>query len=243
MNRHVVAAVVFLLLTAFVSEAFAQRRRVRRPRRPPPQQVTVPFNVGVAPTALFITGPVQDDKLFHTAMTIDLFAVIDQELIRKFANRIPREYRAAAMRQEEVRYKPAALGLVPASIIVSPKIDGYSETGMYGLNFKPIGVGTSFGSGVRLGIQAGLDLTYMFIHSDTLPSPTHFLRPGADLRVDLEFKITKSFLMSLGWKSALYPPQEVGGSILEWGELDQSIWHIGQAYLMFHQRVPVTRRM
>lgn len=238
-RRFAVIAIVMLLSVSFASEAFAQRRQRRAPRQRP-QPVTVPFNIGVGPAALFITGPIQDDQLAHGAVIIDTFAVLDAALIRKFAHRVPRQYRAALAGQPEVRFRPAELALVPSNIIVSPKING---TGMYGLTLRPIGLGTAFyGSGTRFGIKAGLDLTYIFIHSDTVPSPTHFLRPGLDLQADFEVAVTESFLFSIGWRSTLYPPQEVGGSILAWGELDQSIWHIGQAYLMLHGRVPVTRR-
>lgn len=239
MRRGLAASVVLLLILCFVSEAFAQRRPARQPRQRP-QPVTIPLNIGIGPAALFMTGPIQDDQLVHGALIIDTFAVIDAVLIRKFAHRIPRQYRAALAGQPEVRFKPIELGLIPSNIIISPKLNG---TGMYGLSLRPISLGSAFyGRGTRFGVGAGLDLTYIFIHSDTLASPTHFLRPGLDLQADFEVAVTDSFLFSIGWRSTLYPPQEVGGSILEWGDLDQSIWHVGQAYLMFHGRVPVTRR-
>jgi hypothetical protein len=49
--------------------------------------------------------------------------------------------------------------------------------------------------------------------------------------------------MSVGWQSTFYPPQALGGAIFSLGDVDQSIWHIGQAFLKFHFRFPYSLKI
>ena len=75
--------------------------------------------------------------------------------------------------------------------------------------------------------------------SRALAAPeTNFLRPGAGLRAELTVALGKSLLVSGGWESQFYPPQALGAPVFSWGPLDQSIWHIGQAFVMLHGRFP-----
>lgn len=201
-----------------------------------PGEVTLPVNVGIGPAAFTLTGPVADDQFFHPGLRIDVFAVISPELIRQNINRVPKKYRKQALGiKSELRYSP--LWYLPESLILAP---AFNNTGIFGVNFNPLSLSIPLSESPRLSLSAGLLLSYAYIASDTLPSPTHFLRPGLGLKAEAEFPLSKSFLVSLGWQSSLYPPQEVGGAILEWGELDTSIWHIGQAFLLFHFRFPYT---
>jgi hypothetical protein len=74
----------------------------------------------------------------------------------------------------------------------------------------------------------------------------HFLRPGLDLTLRWEIPVlADAFLVAIGWSSQLYVPQRLGGGILEpavFGAAD-SIWHIGQAFLTLHWRIPYDVRM
>ena len=45
-----------------------------------------------------------------------------------------------------------------------------------------------------------------------------------------------TFLVSLGWASQLYVPQRLGS--FGFGPLDQSVFHVGQAFLKLHLRFP-----
>ena len=74
---------------------------------------------------------------------------------------------------------------------------------------------------------------------------THFLRPGMDLKLDLEVKFSDSFLTSLDWSSAYYIPQKIAGGIGSIGadQLEKSLWRIHQAYLMVHYRIPVNAKI
>lgn len=237
----------FALLFALVATASSAQVVPRPPAksaggsRGGSSEIEVPVNVGIGPAAAFFFGPVMEDQLVHTALKIDLFAVINQELIRKNQRRIPAKYRKYAAGITELRiHRPGPLILLPDSLIISPRV-AYSanfggNTGIYGATWKPIGIGTYFGGqAARVNLSVGALLTYAFIHSDVLPT-THFLRPGLEARAELEVMLAKSFGVSVGWASAFYIPQELGGFGL--APLDQAIWHVGQAYFMFHFRFP-----
>lgn len=221
-------ALLSLLLLLLPGTAEAQRRRI-----------TAPVDIAVGPTALLFFGPVFDDQPIHTGLRINVEAVLDKEWLRKHQALIPRKQRGRVSKMGEIRYAPAVLGLIPETLIISPK---YKNTGMYGATWKPLGFGLGLTpSPVRLSLDAGLVLTYAYMYSDTLPN-THFLRPGLQLTADLEFQVSESFLVSLGWSSAAYIPQRVG-TFTETKPLNGSIFHVGQAFLLLHFRVPFTVTM
>ncbi len=207
-------------------------------RRPAPAArskapLEVPVDIGIGPAVHFITGPIQDDGL-HSGLKVSVQAILDAALIKQNLHRVPKKYRGMAKGLNEVRVSPSIF--IPDTLFLSPKID---HTQMWGVNFRPVSIGLPLLRVPRLHIGVGLDLTYAYIDSD-LPTlgTTHFLRPGLDATADLEIPLSTSFLVSVGWTSMFYPPQEVGGPIFALGELDQSIWHIGQAYLKLHFRFP-----
>ena len=212
--------------------------RCNRPFRSRP--VTVPINVGVAPAAMFWTGPIQDDQLVHYGLRIDVFAAMDRRWLQEncdvVGRYVPASYRGFVARSEEIRYLPSPGFLIPRTLFISPKI---KNTGMYGATFNLIGGALGLG---WLRVGGHLIGTYAYIHSDTLGT-THFLRPGLELRADLELPLSDVFRVSLGWASQLYIPQQVGGLPWEVLPLNNSAWHVGQAYLMLHFRIPYTRRM
>lgn len=211
----------------------AAKKPAKRRKKGP---VTVPVDLGIGPAVHMVTGPIQDDQQLHYGVKISLAAIISQEIIKSQKHRIPKKYRGMATRMKEVRYTPTIF--IPDTLFISPKTE---RTGMYGVNFQPVAINLPLVRSPRLAIGAGLDLTYIYIDSDEPAlGTTHFLRPGLDLTADLEIPLSKSFLISVGWASIFYPPQEVGGEIFELGKLDDSIWHIGQAYLQLHFRFPYT---
>jgi hypothetical protein len=217
-------AYALLTLLLLPLEAYAQRR------------VTVPLDVGVGPAAYFISGPVYRDQPLHLGLKISLQAVLDRDWLRRNRALIPRSYRQRALQVEEIRISPSLL--IPDAIILSPKV---RNTGLYGVTWRPLGVALPLTSGrVALGLEAGLLLTYAYLDSDTLPD-THFLRPGLDLGARVEVEVTRSFLVSAGWSSGVYIPQELGSFGV--GELDQSMFHLGQAFLQLHVRFPYTTRL
>lgn len=205
------------------------------------RSVTAPVDVGIGPAGFFFFGPVFRDQPLHTGLKINVEAVLDKEWLRKNQALIPRKYRKQALKSDEIRFSPAVLALIPESLILSPK---YRNTGIYGATWKPVGIGLPLSSSpVRFSVDAGLLLTYAYVYSDLETiGTTHFLRPGLKLGADLEFQLSESFLISLGWDSQLYIPQRLG-TFTETKPLDESIFHVGQAYLMFHFRFPYTTRL
>ncbi|MBZ4410375.1 hypothetical protein ACJ2CR_35820 [Myxococcus faecalis] len=201
------------------------------------RNVTVPVDVGVGPAAFLFFGPVFDDQPIHTGLKLSVEAVLDKDWLKKNQRAIPSRYRKYAKSVDEVRISPSIF--IPDALIISPKV---RDTGMYGITWKPLGLGLPLTSGpVRLAVGGGVLLTYAYLHSDTL-ADTHFVRPGAELGVDLELQLSKSFLISLGWESALYVPQELGGLGLP-DRVRDGIFHVGQAYLQFHVRFPYSTRL
>jgi hypothetical protein len=212
----------FLLLWLLPVAALAQRGGY-----------TVPVDVGVGPAAYVFTGQVFADQPVHFGLKINVDAVIDKEWIRKNQRAIPAKYRGMARNINEVRISPSIF--IPHAFFISPKI---WNTGLYGVTWRPIALSQSVGQGaVRLRLSAGLLLTYAFLYSDVLPT-THFLRPGADLMAEVEWMMTSSFGVSFGWASGFYVPQGLG--TLGFGPFDQSIWHVGQAFVKVHLRFPFT---
>ena len=197
--------------------------------------VPLQANVGIAPAVHFVTGPVQGQQLLHSGIKLRVQGVIDGETIEKHKNRVPKKFRKHLKNVEEIRVSP--FWYLPDTLFISPKVD---SSQMYGVAFKPLGLGTSIGTVPRLGVGAGLLFTYVFQQADGLNGgeATHFIRPGLDLTLDLEIPFSREFLLSLGWSSQVYIPQEIGGFGMGEAPLENSIWHIGQAYLMFHFRFP-----
>jgi hypothetical protein len=202
-------------------------------------KITVPLDVGIGPAAYYFFGPVNDERwpIPHFGLKLSLAAVIDRELIDRNRNAIPKRYRKLASGVSEVRISPSIF--IPDAFIISPKLPALGSTGMYGVTWRPASVGVPIGGGPksagRISLEAGLILTYLFLHSDTLPT-THFIRPGIDLMVEIELAASKSFLVSFGWASQIYVPQQLGS--LGIGPLRESIFHVGQAFLKLHFRTP-----
>jgi len=199
--------------------------------------VTVPADVGVGPAVYAISGPVGRDQPLHFGLKLSVQAIIDRETLRQNEKRIPPKYRQLAQSVNEVRFSPSLL--IPDSLILSPK---FRSTGIYGVTWRPVGLSLPLLTGaLRLTLDAGVLLTYAYLHSDVLPD-THFLRPGLDLGARAEVALSRSLLISLGWSSGIYVPERLGdlGAV---APLDQSIWHLGQAFLQLHVRFPYTARL
>lgn len=196
--------------------------------------VEVPVDLGIGPAAfMFIPSPVYNDQRFHYGLKISVEAIIDHDTVVKEKNRIPPQYRKMALGAGEIHLTPFPVTLIPEQIFISPK---YDHTGIYGLTFKPLALGLAAGGGVaRLSLNAGIVLTAAYLYSDLLPN-TFFLRPGLSVQAELQIMPTKVFGFSLGWESAFYVPQALGG--FDVSPIDQSIWHIGAAFFKLHFRFP-----
>lgn len=210
----------------------ASKQTKKAPRGP----TTVPVDLGIGPAFHWISGPIQDDRAPHFGIKLSLAAIIDKQTLQENKGRIPKRYRGMVSKLGEVRYTPTVF--IPDTIFISPPVGG-ETTAMYGASWRPFGIGFPLIRSPRLRIGAELDLTYAYIDGEESGlGVTHFLRPGLALLADLEIPLSKSFLISIGWSSGLYIPQEVGGPIFAIGDLEDSIWHIGQAFVQLHFRFP-----
>ena len=210
--------------------------------------VTVPVDVGIGPAAYLITGRVADDQPVHLGLKVSVQAIIEQATLQQHQNRIPPSMRAQVLHMKEVRISPSFL--IPDALIISPAA---RNTGIYGITWRPVGLSVPLAEGesVRLRLQAGLLVTYAFLHSKLAAIPTtHFLRPGVDLGAELEIFPSPLFGISLGWSSGLYLPQVLGSfAVRPTGNPDladprpTTLWHFGQAFLKIHVRFPHTTRL
>lgn len=208
-------------------------------------RVKVPVDVGVGPAAYWFFGPLTDNRwpTPHFGLKLNVAAVLDAEWIAANRSLVPGRYRKAAEDVDEVRITPSIF--IPDALIISPKVDSLGGTGIYGITWRPLAFRLPLGgkkqpgswqkSRGRFDLGAGLLFTYAFIYSDFLPT-THFLRPGIDLGANVELAASSNFLVSFGWTSQLYVPQKLGS--FGFGPFEQSIFHVGQAYLKLHFRVP-----
>lgn len=214
------------------TDGFAQKRSRKATQSRAP--IEVKADVAVGPAGFVVSGPVADDQTFHFGLRLSVAAIIEKETVRANASRVPRRLRKAIARMDgPLRIYP--FWWLPNALILAPKVN---NTGIFGINFRPFGLGLVLANAPRVDIGAGLNLTYAYVTSTAFDSPTHFLRPGLDLKAQVEVPLADSFLVSVGWASTFYPPQQLGGSIVEFGDLDSSIWHIGQLFLQFHFRFP-----
>lgn len=198
--------------------------------------VEVPIDIGVGPAGHWITGPVANNQSIHSGLAFSVEAVLDKKLLRKFKNRIPKQYRSTVLGMDELRISHP---LIPDTFFISPAgIVG--DTGIYGVSWRPIGINVPLiNEGVGFDVGVGARFTYFYLHSQSLEN-THFVRPGIDAKAEFEIPFSDRFLVSFGWDSQFYIPQTLGGGVFEAGPLDESIWHVGQGFLKFHFRVPVT---
>ena len=203
---------------------------------------TVPVEAAVGPQWAYGPGPLFQGVPGHFGLKIGLAAIIDQAMIRKHLNRVPKQYRAMALQMKEFRYRHSIL--IPDSLWISPNIAG---TGMLGATWRPISLAVPLADdGVRVRIEASALLTYAFIWSETMAaSTTHFLRPGVDLGLRVEIPFTESVGVAFGGAADVYLPQQPGRSVLaipafDSASLDRSIWLMGRAYIQLLVRFPYT---
>lgn len=223
-----------------VLKAESRAKRSKPAARPGP--VTVPIDIGVGPVALVPSWPMLLDQPVYGGMLLSLAAVIDQATIRRYKNQIPANLRQQAMQMDEVRIRPWFIALIPDVLVVSPAIFDrglFFNSGMYGAIWHPLGIGVPLVKRpVELKLGADLALGYLFMHSRTLPSPTHFLRPGIRLDATLTIPITETFLISSGWASDLFVPQPLGQPPWAFWPLDNAMWHLGGPFIKLHVRIP-----
>ncbi len=198
----------------------------------------IPLNLGFGPAANYIPKIISDDQLLHYSLKLDIYAALDREFIESHKSRIPKKYRGFVEGKDELRISYI---FIPESLIISPK---YQNTGMYGINFRPLSLGLPLvkTKGFRNRLNLGLNLTYTYIHSDRIfdgKGSMHFLRPGLNLQFDNIARISNRFFLSFGADAYFYIPQKIkdNSPVMESGSLDESIWFVAQIYILFNPRI------
>jgi hypothetical protein len=225
----------------------------------------IPVNVGIGPAAFYVPEHLDDEdpEPFY-GLRLNVKAIINRDIIKKYKGQIPPQYRSAVEKVDEIR---VGYLLIPESIMLGSRKTPHGPE-IYGATWRPLGIGLPIKMGpARLSLGTGLLITYAYINTgdykivdqtdeelEDLRDPddvkfrhqvTHFFRPGADVNLDFEVQFTESFLASIGWSSAYYVPQEIGGSFGSLGmdDLQKSIWRLHQAYAMLHYRFPVEAKL
>ena len=219
-------------------------------KAPPPRtgKTSIPVQIGIGPAFHLITGPVQDAQLPIYGLKTYTSAVIDNETIRANKNMIPQKFRSSIMKAREIRISPMILALIPDTLFISPKV-GKGTTQMYGAVFRPLafGIAPLSNDWFRFDISAGILAMYAYLQSDAYLKSgkkigaNHLLDIGIDAKAAIEFKLHKSFLITLGWASQFYIPMELGGKFWKVGTKN-AFWHVGQAFLLFNFRFPYNHK-
>lgn len=226
----------------------AGRKKISKAPPPRPGKSSIPVQIGIGPAFHLITGPVQDAQLPIYGLKTYASAIIDNETIQANKSKIPKKFRSTIAKAREIRISPMILALIPDTLFISPKV-GKGTTQMYGAVFRPLafGIAPLSNDWFRFDISAGLLAMYAYLQSDArLKSgkkigENHLLDIGLDAKASIEFKLHRSFLITLGWASQFYIPMELGGKFWKVGTKD-AFWHVGQAFLLFNFRFPYNHK-
>ena len=204
----------------------------------------LPVEVAVGPVALIPSPTALLDQPAHLGLQIEVAAIIDQALIRRYRGQLPAWARGAAGSVNEVRYRPFVLALLPETLIISPQL---KDTGMYGAIWRPVGLSVPLiDEGVSVSAGAALSAVALLVHSNVLGVPsgqagqsfTFVLRPGAQLHLTGTIPLGDTFRVSLGWSSDFFIPQPYGKAPWEIATLEDSLWHLGGPFIRLAYRFP-----
>lgn len=239
-----VCAVLFGAADADAAKKRTTRKRARKAPTPS-GPVEIPIEVRAGPIALIPSPPAFGDQPVFAGLQIHVAAVVDQDLIRRYRSQVPAWARGAARNVDEVQVRPWYLALIPDVLIISPQV---KDTGMYGAIWRPFGVGLPLfkSEAFKLKADAGVGLTVLYLHSQTLgggtvtsPSHTFTVRPGLNLGLTGLVPLSKSWLVSFGWSSEFFVPQVIGGGFFDALPLGESLWHLGGPFFSIHHRFPL----
>ena len=217
----------FLLFTlTLASLTYSQVQAKKTP-------VTIPVEIGVGPSGQTFFGDMQEQRQMHTGLKIDLAAVIDKAIIKKFKKKIPKKYRKMAMKIGEVRFRPSPLPFIPTTLIISP----HDTNPSYGAIWDTFGVGTSLGP-IKFGVDLPIVYSYIGYKVGDENKSMHLLRPALSAKAALNLQFSKSIGLTIGWRSYFMPPQVIGGSIGDFkASTSDTIWHMGQGFATLNFRI------
>jgi len=200
-------------------------------------EVTIPVQIGLGPTLVGVTGPVQRSQRFFGGAKVEVAAILDQQIIQQNLHRVPSRYRAMARGIEEARFSPSVF--IPDTLYLSPPV---RRAQMWGATWRPIGLSiTPLRRPLRTTIGVGAVLTYLYFDSRAPGLEVrrmHFLRPGASLRAELEAPLAERVFVTLGWDSMVHLPQALESGLGGLGEAGHQMWHLGHAFVVLGFRFP-----
>ncbi len=162
------------------------------------------------------------------ATELNLSAVVENQTIRRFKDKIPKNFRDLALKLREVS---ATHLYVPKTIYVHPKSTGNIEA--YGITWgltPSLGFGPDF---FQLFVSGGPILTYLYFRDFNQSEGVNFINLG--LRGTVGAKVPMLWnrvVLEVGGRGDLYIPQKFYG--------DEGLWNIRGVYAMFHFRFPIT---
>ncbi len=216
------------LLTSFILLSFTcpQAQAKKTP-------VTIPIEIGVGPSGQTFFGDLQSQRQLHTGLKIDLAAVIDKAIIKKFKKKIPKKYRKAAMKIGEVRFRPSPIPFIPTTLIISP----HDSNPSYGAIWDTFGVGTGLGP-IKIGLGLPIVYSYIGYKEGEESKSMNLFRPALSAKAALNLQFSKSVGLTIGWRSYFMPPQVIGGSVGDFKASTQgTIWHMGQGFATLNFRI------
>lgn len=237
-----VATVASVALVSLLWSAPAEAQR----------EAEIPVQVGIGPAGYLLGGPsidevgwegrLFDDQPIHTGLRLSIAAVVSSDLVDEHPGMVPRQHRATLREMGEVRIRPGILMVIPTDIYLSPPVN---NTQMWGATWSAIGIGVALTQEpVRFSASGSVIGSLKYLQSEVLPEDHFFFaRPGVELQLDFEVPVDDQFLLSFGWASKVYIPQDLDGNVADIGEFDgDSLWHVGQFYLQGNFRFPYTHR-
>lgn len=171
-----------------------------------------------------ILGVESSAKIYGTQL--EIWAIVEQETIRKYQNKIPENYRKAVTSLGHAGVSPI---WIPRSLYISPLRENREA---YGLTW---GFTPRVSSGIgplELGVSGGPILTYLHFRDFAFEKPVHYIRPG--LRGQVYAKIplfTKYLKLEIGGTGDIYIPQRLYAS--------DTAWNIKSVYGLIHFYLPL----
>lgn len=195
-------------------------------------EVVVALDVAGGPQLILPYGAPEAERALHTGLVFSTRIIVDPKSLREQAEALPWPWKLVALKTKVVRWNP--IPYVPDSFIVSP---GLGRGSALGLSWRVADVGVALAKQPRFTLSGAGRLTWISFFGGDTPA-THFLRPGIEVRAELEIPLSQVWFLAVGYSSQLYIPQAWGAAPWRIGPREDWLWHVGQIYLSGHRRQP-----
>jgi hypothetical protein len=191
------------------------------------EQIPIKTDIGFGVSQYTIFNAYSDKNATVYGTELSITGVIDKETIRKYKNKIPKKYRKASSKLNEVSITHIA---IPKTLYIHPSDGDHTA---FGATWGFVPSLTADFKYFKAGLSAGVIGTYLYYHDSERDETVNFIRPG--VRAAFNFQIPmfdNSFIFEAGMKQDAYIPQQMFGA--------DSAWHFSGAYVMLHFRIPTT---